>query len=332
MHATGVALPPQQEAALLGGATYVNVHTSTLPGGALRGQLLPAATAVDVASRTTGLGAISGVERVPGGAAADSLVGSNAADTLRGGGGADTIVPARGVDVAGGGLGSDLIAWSNGDGSDTFDGEGDADRVQVNGARGGMGEVFTVGAPGTRVAFARTAPSPFTLDIGTTEKLAVAANDDADALTSTDLSGAADLDELAFHGGNGDDTATIAPSPSVDGVARGGPGADTLRFDPGCLAVTTAPGSLTAAGLRPVTHASIETVDVASAVSFSAASGSFTEASGQAVIGLTRSGTAAGTVGYTTTPLTATAGSDYTTTAGTLTFGGGPGSARSPCR
>ena len=326
VHATGVSLPPQQEAALLAGATYVNVVTTTLPGGAVRGQLLPAATAVDVASRTTGLGAISGVERVLGGAGADSLVGSNAGDTLRGGGGADTIVPARGADIAGGGLGADLIAWSDGDGSDTLDGDGDVDRVQVNGARGGTGDVFSVGASGTRVALARTAPGPFTLDIGSTEKLAVAANDDADALTSTDLSGIADLDELAFHGGSGDDTATIAPSPSVDGVARGGPGADTLRFDPGCLAVTTAPGSLTAAGLRPVTHASVETVDVASAVSFSAASGSFTEASGQAVIGVTRRGTAAGTVGYVTTALTATAGRDYTTTAGTLTFGGGPGS------
>jgi len=324
--ASNIVLPPLQEAALLAGATYLNVHTTAFPSGALRGQLLPASTAATTLATATGFGGtIFGAENVTGGAAADSLVGSQSANTLVGGGGADTIVGAGGADVARGGPGDDVIAWSNGDGSDTFDGDADSDRVQVNGARGGTGEAFTAAASGARLGFARTSPNPFALDVGTTEKLAVAANDDADAMTSTSLAGVADLDELAFHGGNGDDTLTIAPSTTVTGADKGGPGADTLRFDPGCLAVTTAAGSLTAAGRRPVTHASVETVDVASAVSFAASSGSFSEADPSAVIGVTRNGNAAGAVGYATSPLTALAGADYVTTAGTLSFAGGAG-------
>lgn len=323
--ASDIDLPPLQEAALLGGATYINVHTTEFPNGALRGQLLPAVAASAAGASATGLGAIAGVEDVTGGSAADSLVGSSAANALRGGGGADTIVPARGDDAGAGGTGNDLLAWNNGDGTDVLDGDGDTDRVQVNGSRAGTGEVFTAGAGGARLAFARTSPGPFSLDIGTTEKLAVAANDDGDALTSSDLPGVGSLDELAFHGGNGNDTLTIQPSTSVLGSIKGGPGSDTLRFDPGCLAVTTGPGSLMAAGRAAVTHASVETVDVASAVRFAATTGSFAETAGNAVIAVTRDGNAAGSVGYATTPLSALAGSDYATTAGTLTFGSGPG-------
>ncbi len=181
-------------------------------------------------------------------------------------------MPARGADVAGGGAGDDLIAWNNGDGSDTLDGDADTDRVQVNGARGGTGDVFTVGASGARVAFARTSPGPFSLDIGTTEKLAVAANDDARRADVDRPRGRRVLDRARLPRRQRQrHVMTVVPSTTVaERRATGGPGADTLRFDPGCLAVTTAPGSLTAAGRQPVTHASVETVDVASAVSFGA--------------------------------------------------------------
>jgi hypothetical protein len=324
--ASGRALPALREAALLGGAMYVNVHTTAFPDGAIRGQLLPSTTAVDAPPRATGLGAVANVENVTGGAAGDSLVGSNGPNVLRGGGGSDTIVPARGNDVAGGGAGDDLIAWDNGDGTDVLDGDANVDRVQVNGTLGGTGDVFTAGSNAGRVAFARTSPAPFSLDIGTTEKLAVAGNEDADSLTATNFAGAADLTELAFHGGTGDDVFRVDPSTTVTSAFHGGPGADTLRFDPGCLAVTTAAGSLTAAGRQPVTHDSAETIDVASAFSFGATTVTFSEADATAVVPVARSGTAAGSVGYSTTPLTALAGADYTPTAGTLTFPSGPGS------
>ena len=37
--ATGLTLPAVNEAAFLGGGTYVNIHTAAFPAGAIRGQL-----------------------------------------------------------------------------------------------------------------------------------------------------------------------------------------------------------------------------------------------------------------------------------------------------
>jgi len=325
--ADNVLFPELEEAALLGGAIYVDVHTTALAGGAIRGQLLPAAASTVVPADATGFGVLAGVENVSGGAAGDGLVGSSAANHLRGGGGADVIVPAGGNDDADGDGGDDLIAWDDGDGSDTLEGDAGTDRVQVNGARGATGDVFTADAAGGRVALARTSPGPFALDIGTTERIAVAGDAGADTLTAGDFAGAANLSELTFHGGDGDDVMSVVPSTTVASADVGGPGADTLRFDGACLDTTTTPGTISAPGRQPVTHAGVETVSVASAIHFGAASGSFSESVGNASIAVTRTGTGSASVGYTTTALTATAGSDYTTTAGTLTFAAGESTA-----
>ena len=42
-NAMGLTLPAVNEAAFLGGGTYVNIHTAVFPGGAIRGQLFSGA-------------------------------------------------------------------------------------------------------------------------------------------------------------------------------------------------------------------------------------------------------------------------------------------------
>jgi hypothetical protein len=79
--ATGVSLASSalggvaNEAALLGGVTYVNVHTAQFPGGIIRGQLFSEGN-VNLAPNgtATGTAGISDFENVLGGSGADSLV------------------------------------------------------------------------------------------------------------------------------------------------------------------------------------------------------------------------------------------------------------------
>ncbi len=55
-NAVGVALPPQHEAALLGGLTYFNVHTAAAPGGLIRAQLFANGAFVAAPGTATGTG------------------------------------------------------------------------------------------------------------------------------------------------------------------------------------------------------------------------------------------------------------------------------------
>ena len=269
--ALGVSLPGVNEAALLGGITYFNVHTAAAPGGLIRGQLFPTAAFVNVPGVATGTGWVSNVENATGGSAGDSLVGSNLPNVLSGLGGNDTLVGARGNDVVSGGAADDVLVWSNGDNSDVLDGDAGTDLVQVNGAVA-AGDVFTVGPNGPRVAFARTNLVPFALDIGTVETLTANGIGGDDTFTAKNLSGVADLTQLNLNGLDGNDTFTVAPSPTVavrvngfSPVAPALPG-DTLTLDAENNTLSQTPGAdassgtLTAAGRQPVTFVSIETL------------------------------------------------------------------------
>src|SRR6185295_19518300 len=60
----GLTLPAVNEAAFLGGGTYVNVHTSVFPGGAIRGQLFSGGNqtlTVGAATGTAGLAGAGGI-------------------------------------------------------------------------------------------------------------------------------------------------------------------------------------------------------------------------------------------------------------------------------
>lgn len=211
--ATGVSLPAQHEAAFLGGITYFNVHTAAAPGGLIRGQIFSNGN-VNLASGTaTGTGGVSNVENAIGGSAADSLVGSFGINNLAGNAGNDTIVAGPGNDTLNGGDNNDVLVWSNGDNNDVLDGGLGTDVVQVNGSVT-AGDVFTVGASGTRVAFARTNLVPFSLDIATTETFVVNGIGGDDNLTVNSLVGVADLSLLSLFGFDGADTFNLTPVPT----------------------------------------------------------------------------------------------------------------------
>ncbi len=158
---------------------------------------------------------------VNGGAGDDDIEGSELADRLIGGVNDD--------DVSGNG-GDDTIVWNPGHDSDLNEGGDGADTIEVNG--GGAGEQFTVKPSGIadRVQFDRTGPTPpgpFTLDIGTAERLDMNANAGDDTFTAD-----AGLDALGFaldvDGGAGNDNLDGGDGPDL---IKGGDGNDRIAPD-----------------------------------------------------------------------------------------------------
>jgi Ca2+-binding RTX toxin-like protein len=149
----------------------------------------------------------------------DTLLGKGGNDLLFGGGGNDTITGGTGDDQAFGESGDDRLIWNPGDGTDLNEGGSGTDTVEVNGGNGD--EVFTATANGTRVRFDRTNPAPFSIDIGTSEKLVLNANGGNDSFSAT--GNLASLIQITVDGGAGDDT--LLGSNGND-VLRGGDGND----------------------------------------------------------------------------------------------------------
>ena len=188
-----------------------------------------------------------------GGSGVDQLYGQSGNDTLLGKGGNDLLFGATGNDTLTGGVGNDQVfgqggndqmIWNSGDGSDLFEGGSDTDKAEVNGGIGA--EVFTATANGTRVAFNRTSPAPFSLDIGTTENLVLnmsggndsfSASGNLAALTLLTVDGGAGNDLIL--GGNGNDVLLGGDGNDfVDGNQGNdtgflGTGDDTFNWDPG---------------------------------------------------------------------------------------------------
>src|SRR5262245_66603023 len=98
--------------------------------------------------------------------------------------------------------GDDRFSWNPGDDTDLVEGGDGTDTAEVNGGSGG--ENFTVTANGTRVRFDRLDPAPFSLDIGTTERLVLKANGGNDIVSTT--GNLAALIQLTIDGGDGNDT------------------------------------------------------------------------------------------------------------------------------
>jgi hypothetical protein len=152
----------------------------------------------------------AGDDLLGGGAGADGLSGGSGNDTLLGGGGDDLLDGAIGNDSLTGGTGSDQslgragddqLIWNPGDGSAVNEGGDGSDTVVVNGRA--VGEAFSTTANGTRVRFDRVSPLPFSLDIGSSERLVLNANGGDDSFAASgDL---ASLIALAVDGGPGND-------------------------------------------------------------------------------------------------------------------------------
>ena len=185
----------------------------------------------------------SGNDLLFGQANNDTLLGKGGFDFLFGGADADTLTGGDADDQVFGESGNDRMIWNPGDDTDLNEGGDGTDTVEVNGGNGT--EAFTTTANGTRVRFDRLTPAPFSLDIGTSEKLNVNANGGDDSFSAT---GNLLAIAITVDGGTGNDT--ILGSNGADTLLGGdgndfvdgqqgndtaflGANDDTFQWDPG---------------------------------------------------------------------------------------------------
>src|SRR5262245_53036070 len=195
----------------------------------------------------------AGDDIITGGSGGDLLFGQSGNDTLLGKGGFDQLYGGAGDDVLTGGdaddlmfgeAGNDRMIWNPGDDTDLMEGGAGIDTAEVNGGNGT--EQFTVTANGTRVRFDRVDPAPFSLDIGTTEKLVLNMNGGDDRFSAT--GNLASLIQITVDGGAGNDTILGGNGADfllggdgndfIDGqqgndTASLGTGEDVFQWDPG---------------------------------------------------------------------------------------------------
>jgi Ca2+-binding RTX toxin-like protein len=172
----------------------------------------------------------SGGDVLDGGAGNDTLLGKGGSDSLFGGDGDDVLTGGDGDDQVFGGAGNDRMIWNPGDDTDLNEGGDGIDTTEVNGGNGA--EAFTITPNGARVRFDRVTPAPFSIDIGTTEKLVLNMNGGDDTFIASN--GLSSLIQLTVDGGAGNDTIT------------GGDGADTLLGGDGNDVITGGRGNDTA--------------------------------------------------------------------------------------
>src|SRR5215211_5365892 len=139
----------------------------------------------------------SGADQLFGQTGNDTLVGKGGVDLLFGGSENDTLTGGDGDDQVFGESGNDRMIWNPGDDTDLNEGGDGTDTVEVNGGNGT--ETFTTTANGTRVRFDRVDPSPFSIDIGTSESLVLNANGGDDVISAGN--GLATLIQLTVDGG-----------------------------------------------------------------------------------------------------------------------------------
>jgi Ca2+-binding RTX toxin-like protein len=181
---------------------------------------LPAADLFGGAGNDTLTGG-SGGDLLFGQSGNDTLLGKGGADFLFGGSDNDTLTGGDGNDQMFGESGNDRLIWNPGDDSDLIEGGDGIDTVEVNGGNGA--ESFAVTPDGARVHFDRLSPAPFSLDIGTSEKLVLNMNGGDDSFSATGNMAA--LMSVTVDGGAGNDT--ILGSNGND-VLLGGDGNDFI--------------------------------------------------------------------------------------------------------
>jgi len=163
----------------------------------------------------------SGNDMLFGQADNDTLLGKGGTDFLFGGTGNDTLTGGDADDQVFGESGDDRFIWNPGDDTDLYEGGAGIDTTEVNGGNGT--EVFTLTANGTRTRFDRLDPAPFSLDMGTMEKIVVRMNGGDDSFSAT--GNLAALIGVTVDGGTGNDT--ILGSNGAD-MLLGGDGNDLI--------------------------------------------------------------------------------------------------------
>jgi Ca2+-binding RTX toxin-like protein len=168
----------------------------------------------------------SGADLVFGQSGNDALLGKGAADALYAGPGNDVLTGGDADDQVFGEEDDDRMVSNFGDDTDLNEGGPGTDTVEVNGQAGP--ESFVAKANGTRVRFDRVNSVPVSIDIGTSEMLAVNAKGGDDHFgTIGDL---APLIEPTVDGGPGNDT--LLGSTGVDYLI-GGDGIDLVDGNEG---------------------------------------------------------------------------------------------------
>jgi Ca2+-binding RTX toxin-like protein len=141
---------------------------------------------------------------VDGGAADDTLLGSNGIDTLLGGDGNDVVDGNQGNDVALLGAGEDTFQWDPGDGNDVVEGQDGSDTMIFNGSN--AGENIDISANGSRVRLLRNIAN-ITMDVNDLEAIRVNTLGGADTVVVNDVTGTGLRDigaDLAAVGGADD--------------------------------------------------------------------------------------------------------------------------------
>jgi len=131
---------------------------------------------------------------VDGGTGNDTITGGDGNDTLLGGDGNDLITGGRGSDTARLGTGDDTFVWNPGDGSDVVDGQDGFDTLLFNGAN--VNETFNISANGNRASLTRDVGN-VTMDLGTMERIQLAALGGTDNFVINDLS-KTDVQQIAI--------------------------------------------------------------------------------------------------------------------------------------
>src|SRR4051812_6422192 len=186
----------------------------------------------------------SGGDQLFGQTGNDTLLGKGGADGLFGGADSDTLTGGDGDDQAFGQGGTDRMIWNPGDDPDLNEGGDGTNPVEVDGGNGA--EQFPATANGTRVRFDRVTPAPFSIDIGTSEKLTVNANGGDDSYSATGnlaaliaitVDGGTNNDTLLGSNGNdillGGDGNDFVDGQQGNDTAFLGAGNDTFQWDPG---------------------------------------------------------------------------------------------------
>jgi Ca2+-binding RTX toxin-like protein len=167
-----------------------------------------------------------------GGASNDTMLGSQGADVFLGGDGDDFVFGDNGDDVALLGAGNDVFQWDPGDGNDTLEGQGDADRLLFFGSN--VAENVDIVANGGRVIFFRSVAN-VTMDLNDVETIDFRALGGADNVVVGDLSGTdvtlvslalegpvgggdGAVDSIVVNGTNGDDTIAVRTIGAVTSV------------------------------------------------------------------------------------------------------------------
>jgi Ca2+-binding RTX toxin-like protein len=186
----------------------------------------------------------SGADLLFGQADNDTLFGKNGNDVLFGGAGDDVLTGGDGDDQTFGEAGNDRMIWNPDDDNDLMEGGTGNDTAEINGASGA--ENFTIAANGARVRVDRVDPAPVTVDIGTTENIAVNAGGGDDVISAGN--GLSALVKLTIDGGDGNDTINGGDGNDLllggegndfidgnrgDDIAFLGNGDDVFQWDPG---------------------------------------------------------------------------------------------------